>query len=97
MLVTRRFARLLTLVCAAAVLAVAPAGALARPAADPFVTAGEPQPVVVERSSTPGVPQSRTTGGDTTLVLILSAGALLLVAGGATLAGRRHQRMQHLA
>ena len=30
-------------------------------------------------------------GGDLTLVLILSASALLLVAGGVVLAGRRHQ------
>ena len=95
MLVPRRFARLLTLVCVTAAVAVAPAGALARPAADPFVKPGEPQPVVVvERSSTPVVTKSRTTGGDPTLVLILAAGALLLVAGGA---GRRRQRMRHLA
>jgi len=90
MLVSRRLARLLTLVCAIAVLAVAPAGALARPATDPSVKPGTaPQPVVVERSPAPVVNDSRT--GDLTLVLILSASALLLVVGGAALAGRRHQ------
>ena len=96
MLVSRRLARLLTLVCAIAVLAVAPAGALARPATDPYVKPGtEPQPTVIERSPAPVVNDSRT-GGEETLVLILSASALLLVAGGAVLAGRRHQ-VRHVA
>ena len=91
MLVSRRLARLLTLVCAIAVLAVAPAGALARPATDPYVGPGSaPQPTVIERSPAPVVNDS-PAGGDLTLVLILSASALLLVAGGVVLAGRRHQ------
>ena len=91
MLVSRRLARLLTLVCAIAVLAVAPAGALARPATDPFAKPGTAhEPLVVERTPAPVVNDSRT-GGDLTLVLILSASALLLVAGGAALAGRRYQ------
>ena len=90
-LVSRRLARLLTLVCAIAVLAAAPAGALARPATDAYVKPGTaPQPVVVERSPAPAVNDSQA-GGDLTLVLILSASALLLVVGGAALAGRRHQ------
>jgi hypothetical protein len=88
---------LLVLVCATAAMAVAPAGALARPAVDTFAKPGvEIQPTVIERSSTPVVRNSRT-GGDMTLVLILSASALLLVAGGAGLAGRRHQRIRLLA
>ena len=91
MLVSRRLARLLTLVCAIAVLAVAPAGALARPATDPYVKPGsQPQPTVIERAPAP-VENDSPAGGDLTLVLILSASALLLVAGGVVLAGRRHQ------
>ena len=91
MLVSRRLARLLTLVCAIAVLAVAPAGALARPATDPQVGPGSaPQPTIIERTPAPVVNDSQA-GGDLTLVLILSASALLLVVGGAALAGRRHQ------
>jgi len=96
MLVSRRLARLLTLVCAIAVLAVAPAGALARPATDPYVGPGtELQPTVIEREPAPVVNDSQS-GGDLTLVLILSASALLLVVGGAALAGRRYQ-VRHLA
>ena len=97
MLVSRRIARLLTLVCATAVLAVAPAAALARPATDPFVKPGAaPQPTLVERTPAPAVPQSDSSR-DTTLALILSAGALLVIVGGAGVAGRRHQRTRHLA
>lgn len=97
MLVSRRIARLLTLVCATAVLAVAAPGAFARPATDAFVKPGsEPQSTVIERSSAPVVREPRA-GGDTTLVLILSASVLLLVAGGAGLAGRRHQSSRQLA
>jgi hypothetical protein len=96
MLVSRRIARLLTLVCATAALAVAPAGALARPAQDPFVAPGAER-AVVDPPSAPVVRGSDTGGGDTTLVLVLAAGALLLVAGGAGVAGRRHQRVRHLA
>ena len=95
MLVSRRFARLLTLVCATAALAVAPAGALARPATDPYVKPGAER-AVVEPPSAPVVREANT-GGDTTLVLVLAAGALLLVAAGAGVAGRRHQRVRHVA
>lgn len=92
MLVHRRFARPLTLACATVALAAAPSTALARPAVDPAPSEPGPQPIVVERVSTPV-----QTGGDTTLALILSGSALLIAGAGAGLAGRDHQRIRHLA
>jgi hypothetical protein len=83
MLVSRRFSRPLTLVCATAALAVAPSTALAMPAIDP-----PPSPAFIE-------PAPIVTGGDTTLPLIFSGTALLIAAAGAGLAGRDHQRIRH--
>ena len=90
MLVHRRCARSLTLVCTTAALAVAPGTALAMPASDPPPSKSGPDPIVEPV-------EPIRTGGDTTLALIISSSALLIAAGGAGLAGRDHQRIRHIA
>jgi hypothetical protein len=89
MLVSRRTLRPLTLACAA--MALAPGSALARPGIDPPPSKPGPEPIVIERASAP-----IRTGGDTTLALIVSGGALVIAAGGLGLAGRDHRRIRHL-
>ena len=84
MLVSRRFSRPLTLVCATAAVALAPSTALAMPATDP-----PPSDPIVEVAPI-------DTGSDTTLPLIFSGTALLIAAAGAGLAGRDHQRIRHI-
>ena len=89
MLASRRFARSLTLACATAALAVAPATALAVPATDP--PPSKPDERIIVEPTAP-----IRTGADTTLTLIFSGTALLVAAGGLGLAGRDHQRIRHL-
>ncbi len=90
MLVHRRCARSLTLACATAALALAPATALAMPASDP------PPSTPDNRIIVGPAPAPIRTSGHTTLALIISGSALLIAAGGAGLAGRDHQRIRHI-
>ena len=89
MLVSRRFTRPLSLACATAALAVAPATAVAMPAADPPPSTPDDRIIV-------DPPAPIRTGEDTTLALIFSGTALLIAAGGLGLAGRDHQRIRHI-
>jgi hypothetical protein len=91
MLVHRRYARSLTLVCTTAALAVAPGAALAQPAIDPAPSKPDNRVIIADPAPAP-----IRTGGDTTLALIISGSALLIAAGGAGLAGRDHQRMRQI-
>ena len=88
MLVHRCCARSLTLVCTTAAVALAPATALAMPASDPPPSQSSPPEIE------PVAPIQ--TGGDTTLPLVISGGALLIAAGGLGLAGRDHQRIRQI-
>jgi hypothetical protein len=92
MLVSRRFARPLTLVCATAALAVAPGTALAMPESSLPPSSSDVSQSLIDP---PPAPEIRT-GGDTTLPLIFSGTALLIAAGGLGLAGRDHQRIRHI-
>jgi hypothetical protein len=94
MLVSRRFARPLTLACATAALAVAPGTAFAMPATDSTASMSDSAAI----SDPPAAPEVREirTGGDTTLALIFSGTALIIAAGGAGLAGRDHQRIRQI-
>ena len=91
MLNHRRIARPLALACATAAVAAAPSTALARPAIDPSVapstTAAEPETVVREIQ----------TGGDQTVALILSGGALLVAFAGAGYSGSARRRVDRIA
>jgi CubicO group peptidase (beta-lactamase class C family) len=81
--------RRITLACAVAAMAVAPSSALAMPATDP--------PPSTEPSSAPIVREVETSGGDTTLALVLSGSALLIAAGAAAVSGHDHRRLGKVA
>jgi hypothetical protein len=95
MLVSRRFSRPLTLVCATAALAVAPGTAIAMPATDSATLESDPATFSIDPPAAPEVREIRT-GADTTLALIFSGTALIIAAGGAGLAGRDHQRIRQI-
>ena len=91
MLVHRRCARPLALVCTTAAVALAPAAAQARPAPpDPPVEQTAPQ-------AEPSIVREIRTEGDTTLALILSGSALLIAAGAAGISGHDHRRIGRAA
>ena len=82
--------RRITLACAVAALAVAPASAVAMPADNgPAPSEASQRPIVREVQ----VPAE----SDTTLALVFSGSALLIAAGAAALSGHDHRRIGRLA
>jgi hypothetical protein len=82
--------RRITLACAVAALAVAPASAVAMPAdTGPAPSKASQRPIIRE------VPVPAES--DTTLALVFSGSALLIAAGAAALSGHDHRRLGKVA
>ena len=82
--------RRITLACAVAALAVAPASAVAMPADNgPAPSNASQRPIIRE------VPVPAES--DTTLALVFSGSALLIAAGAAGLSGHDHRQISRLA
>jgi hypothetical protein len=82
--------RRITLACAVAALAVAPASAVAMPADNGRAPSEASQRPIVREVQVPAE-------SDTTLALVLSGSALLVAAGAAAVSGHDHRRLGKVA